>query len=103
MKKIIKAKSKAQDVRDLKNLAAVLSQLYVVSQVRGADLTEFFSHENEPNPPSISKDGQLYHGKKSDLAEVLGGLSSECLASKQPTSDAVVLDGPAIAISGDPF
>ena len=64
--------------------------------MRGADPTEFFSHENVPNPPSISKDGQLYHGKKSDLAEVLGGLSSECLASKQPTSDAVVLDGPAI-------
>ena len=35
---------KSSKVKDLKSLAATLSQLYVVNQVRGGDTLEFFSH-----------------------------------------------------------
>lgn len=38
------SKFKSGKVKDLKNLAATLSQLYVVNQVRGGDTLEFFSH-----------------------------------------------------------
>ena len=96
MKQTKKAKSKTQEVKDLKNLAAILSQLYVASHVRGGDTTEFFSHENVPNPPSLSKDGYLYHGTKSDLADELAAASPSSLSSEQPRSDAFVLDGPAV-------
>ena len=41
--KIIKvAKSKSQELKDLKSLATTLCQLYVTNQVRGGDPTEFF-------------------------------------------------------------
>ena len=41
--KIIKvAKSKSQELKDLKSLATTLCQLYVTNQVRGGDHTEFF-------------------------------------------------------------
>ena len=65
MKEVVKkAKSRAQGVKDLKNLAASFSQLFVASQVRGADPIEFFLYENVENPPSLSKEGKMYHGKK---------------------------------------
>ena len=71
MKPKKQAKSRNQEVKELKNLAATLSQLYVANEVRGGDTTEFFSHENVSNPTSISKDGHLYHGSKSDLIDEL--------------------------------
>ena len=65
-------------------MAAMLSQLYVASQVHGGDTTEFFSHKNVPNPPSLSRDGHLNHGTKSDLADELAAVSPTSLSSEQP-------------------
>ena len=45
----------------------LFSQLYIASQQRDGDLEEFFKHENQPYPPSLSEFGQLRFGKKSDL------------------------------------
>ena len=92
-----KNKSKNQEVRDLKDLAATLSQLYVANQARGGDTTEFFSHENVPIPPSISKDGHLYHGTKSDLLQELIDTTNLSTSNDIPEVDAVVIDGPAVA------
>ena len=91
-----KASSKNQEVKDLKNLAATLSQLYVANEVRGGDTSEFFKHENVENPPSISKDGHLYHGTKSDLVEELIATTPLSMSVAQQNTDAVILDGPAI-------
>ena len=49
-----------------------------------------------PNPPSLSKDGHLYHGTKSDLIEELASLSPSILRSQQPNCEVFVLDGPTI-------
>ena len=96
--KIVKvAKSKCQELKDLKNLAATLSQLYVANQVRGGYPTAFFSHENVSIPPSISKDGHLCHGSKSDLVQVLIDTSEKSTTNDLPEVDAIVIDGPAIA------
>lgn len=42
-------------------------RLYIASQHRNGDLDEFFRHENQPYPPSLSKFGKLWSTKKSDL------------------------------------
>ena len=57
-------KSEGSELKDLKNLAAILSQLYITNQVRGGDKLEFFLHENFQHTSSICKDGELYHGSK---------------------------------------
>ena len=78
-------KSKGSQVKDLKDLAAVLSQLYVINQVRGGVALEFFSHENVSIPLSISKDDELYHGSKDDLVQELIETSAEILVAEHPT------------------
>ena len=47
--------SKTQEVKDLNNLSAVLSQLCAASQVYAEDAKEFCSHENSPNQLLLSK------------------------------------------------
>ena len=47
--------SKTQEVKDLNNLSAVLSQLCAASQVYAEDAKEFFSHENSLNQLLLSK------------------------------------------------
>ena len=96
MKAKTKSATKNQEIKELKNLAATLSQLYVANEVRGGDTLEFFSHENVANPPSLSKDGHLYHGTKSDLVDVLINTTPLSLSDKKLNTDAVVVDGPAI-------
>ena len=56
----------------------------------------FFSHENVTLPPSISKDGHLYHGKKSDLIQELIDTSHLTTSNTLPDVDAVVSDGHAV-------
>ena len=89
-------KSEGSQVKYLKDLAAVLSQLYVANQVRGGDALEFFSHENVSIPPSISKDSELYHGSNADLVQELIETAAESLVADQPTVDAIIIDGPAL-------
>ena len=82
MKQSKKAKSKTKELKDLRNLAAILSEFYVAGQVRGGDTTEFFSHENVPNPPSLSKDDHLYQGTKSYLRDKLVAVLPSSLSSE---------------------
>ena len=50
---------------------SLFSRLYIAMQHRESDMSKFFSHENQPFPPSLSGQGKLHFGKKSDLLEVL--------------------------------
>ncbi|CAG2223289.1 unnamed protein product [Mytilus edulis] len=68
--------------------------LYVSCQVRDSDLDEFFRHENQAYPPSLSQFGQLRLGSKSDL---LVPLEKMCvIVTEIPDVDAIILDGAVI-------
>ena len=83
-----------QTVKSLKADCNLFSRLYVACQIREGNLDEFFSHENQSVPPSLSRDGHLRLGTKSDIVGILEAqvnafeFNSEC--------DAVVYDGAAL-------
>lgn len=66
--------------------------------MRDADLGEFFQHENQSSPPSLSDCGRLRLGTKSDLLPCLEDLipPSDDADSSVPDADMVSLDGAAI-------
>ena len=87
--------NKQQQLSTLKNNCSLFSRLYVASQVRDGDLDEFFQHENQPCPPSLSQVGMLRGGTKSDLLSCLQDLAPVNVHS--PTGvTCTILDGAAI-------
>jgi hypothetical protein len=87
--------SKAQmKISSLKSNCALFSRLYIGCQSRDGNLEEFFSHENQAYPPSLSQMGELYFGTKSNLAQCLE--SGVELGSNMPEVDVIILDGAAI-------
>jgi hypothetical protein len=88
-----KVKTKSQEnVTLLKSESSLFARLYVACQTRHGDLDNFFSHENQPFPPSLSSYGQLRQGKKSDLMGCLERLT-QSTAEVKPNTDVTVLDG----------
>jgi len=67
--------------------------LYIRCQNRDGNVTEFFSHENQACPPSISDGGQLRSGNKS---EILSCLESLAINHTCPTVSAMIVDGPVL-------
>ena len=57
-------------------------------------MDEFIKHENNAFTPSISQNGQLRKGTKSDLLTCLLGFCDT--TGKEPVIDAKILDGPAV-------
>ena len=89
-----KLTKKKQQIAGLKSDCNLFSQLYIASQFRDGDLEDFFSHENQPWPPSLSEHGKLrLPTKKSDLLKCI---SMETTAEPPSTFDVKVMDGPAI-------
>ena len=85
----------SEPVSSLKSDRNLFSRLYVASQFRDGNLDEFFSHENQPCPPSLSDRGKLKLGTKSDIVRCLEDAIEE--QDDITTSvEVVVLDGPAI-------
>jgi hypothetical protein len=67
-RQVPKARSKIKNqVASLKSDCNLFSRPYIATQHRSGDLTEFFMHENQSYPPSLSDLGNLRLGKKSDL------------------------------------
>jgi len=77
-----------------RNDSALFSRLYIACQIRNSDLDEFFLHENQVFPPSLSDAGSLHLGCKSDLLSCLSKLCQPVLTS--PCVDGLVIDGAAI-------
>ena len=77
-------------VSSLKSDCSLFSRLYIACQSRDGDLEEFFHHENQVCPPSLSQYGNLRLGSKSDLLQCL----EKCAESKAnaPTTDVTILD-----------
>jgi len=72
----------------------LFSRLYIASQQREVDLEEFFKHENQPYPHSLSEFGNLRFGKKSDLITCF---NKETPPPSPPASyDVNAFDGAAI-------
>lgn len=74
---------------------SLFSRLYIACQSREGKLADFFAHENQNAPPSLSQGGALRSGKKSDIVK--------CLTADQmttpptlPSTGAVILDGSAV-------
>ncbi len=94
----VREKSKTQlQVSSLKNDCSLFSRLFIASQTRDGDLDEFFAHENQACPPSLSNMGKLRLGTKSDLVECLEDLTpSGDTPSCTPAVEVMILDGAAI-------
>ena len=93
-----KKSGKLLQVTTLKNNCSLFSRLYVASQVRNGDLDEFFKHENQACPPSLSSMGVMRSGTKSDLLNCLQDLESttESVASCSQRCTCRIIDGAAI-------
>ena len=83
------------EITTLKKSCQLFSRLYIACQVRDGNLDEFFSHKNSSYPPSISKNGDLMPGSKSDLLHCLEKFNKEA-ANDNMTMDCIILDGAAI-------
>ena len=62
---------KKTSVTVLRNDCSLFSRLFIACQTRKGDLPEFFRHENQPTPPSLSKEGHLRSGRKAYLLKCL--------------------------------
>ena len=109
----IREKSRAKhQLSSLKSDCSLFSSLYISCQTRDGNLEEFFAHENQACPPSLSNMGKLRLGTKSDIVSCLEKLVptptpiDDCMPDIQPrlsldvtstpTVDAIILDGAAI-------
>ena len=93
-----KIKSKqGRKMKILQNNVALFGQLYISMQCRDGDLKEFFAHEIQSFPPSLSDLGKLYiPNTKSDLLKCI---EQSQQAESPSTYDCIILDGAAIVHS----
>ena len=89
-----KVSSKKEETTTLKKSCHLFSQLYIACQVREGNLDAFFRHENQSYPPSISKNGDIRSGTKSDLLTCLEEVHLS--TNQKPNIDVMILDGVAI-------
>lgn len=90
-----KSKSTAK-IKMLRSDCALFSNLFIAAQNRpGIDLDKFFENENQPFPPSISENGFVRSGSKSDILPLLENLNKSTSCS-QPDTTCAILDGPPI-------
>ena len=87
------SKKQAQ-VSALKDDCSLLSRLYISCQTRERDLEEFFRHEKQPWPPSLSQHGQLRQGNKAELVRCLQGTTEA--SAESPQVDVKVFDGAVV-------
>ena len=81
----------------MKNDCVLFSQLYIGCQARSGNIDEFFEHENQNAPPSLSNGVELRFTNKSDLLKCLEGLSPNSKSRHVPLDGlAVILDGAAL-------
>ncbi len=86
---------KKEAFASLKSDCNLFSQLYIASKFRDGNLEEFFAHENQSWPPSLSEHGKLrLPAKKSDI---LGFMAQDASIDSPPhLFHAKIFDGPVI-------
>ena len=85
----------------LKSDCQLYASLYIVSQVRQADLSEFFAHENHAYPVSLSEYGKLRKTDKSDFLNCLTEIAEPSYSAPEDVG-MVVIDGQAFWTPGLP-
>ena len=88
--------SKQLQLSSLKSNCSLFSRLYIASQTCNGDLDEFFKHENQAYPPSLSLMGVLRTGMKSDLLHSLMDLAPVNENVSGPTVQVNICDNAAI-------
>ena len=78
----------------LKEGCNLFSHLFISCQNRQCDLQEFFKHENQSFPASLSNKGKQHTCTKSDLVDVLQ--AKVTLPETKPESDVLIVDGAAL-------
>ena len=68
--------------------------MYISTQTRDGDMSNFFKHENGAYPPSISQNGNLRQGTKAVNQSLVYGNTVQLENDTQV--DAKVIDGPAV-------
>ena len=63
--------SSKNEKKELKRDRKLFAQLFITAQVRGGDVQELFQHETRREPPSLSKEGEIRSGNKTDLLPCL--------------------------------
>lgn len=93
-KNILKAKRKPRSAAaSLKDQHSKASQILLAAQA-GRNIPEkIFGHENCEYPPSLSKDGHIYHGSK---CEILDCLSDGIVMESRADSTCAILDGAVV-------
>lgn len=86
------SKSKNQ-VALLKSDCSLFSRLFIACQTRDGNLHDFFQHENQPFPPSLSQNGNLRSGSKSDLLDCLVIPRDN---DQRPDIQVLIMDGASI-------
>lgn len=87
-------------VKLLKDNYQLFSRLFISCQNRQCDLKEFFKHENQSVPASLSDGGKLRTCSKSDLIGILQ--ETVMLPETKPEADAIMIDGSALINSVPP-
>ena len=77
----------------LKDDCQLFSRLFISCQTRECDLQEFFKHENQSSPASVSDSGKLHTCQKSQLTDILQ--AQVTLPDRDPEGDAIIIDGSA--------
>ena len=73
---------------------SLFSRLYIACQSRDGDIDDFFRHENQACPPSLSNLGKLRLGNKADLLSCLEKCTES--VSSRPNVDVTILDGAVV-------
>ena len=74
----------------------LFSRLYIACQSRDGNLDDFFKHENHPYPPSLSVNGDLRYGTKSDLLDCLCCNAQNTTDLSNIAAEAVIFDGAVV-------
>eukprot|EP00745_Piridium_sociabile_P014857 TRINITY_DN21914_c0_g2_i3.p1 TRINITY_DN21914_c0_g2~~TRINITY_DN21914_c0_g2_i3.p1 ORF type:complete len:617 (-),score=120.53 TRINITY_DN21914_c0_g2_i3:145-1995(-) len=83
----------SQQISNLKSDCSLFSRLYIACQTRSGQLEDFFMHENQPCPPSLSSLGKMRSTAKSSLFEYLEDLALP--TDGVPEVDTFIIDGAA--------
>ncbi|KAG7160440.1 hypothetical protein Hamer_G001690, partial [Homarus americanus] len=84
----VREKSRAKhQLSSVKSDCSLFSSLYISCQIRDGDLDEFFTHENQACPPSLSSMGKLRLGTKSDLVYCLEELIPPTTRDSTPAAE----------------
>ena len=78
----------------MKEECQLFSRLFISCQVTQCDLEDFFTHENQAAPASLSDNGGLHVSQKSQLIEILQTRLS--LPEREPDGDTIIIDGSAL-------